>query len=225
MVELEVDTSYSLESLFALRSGPLSRALLPPVDESEVYEHVETEAEDEALEHKHDPAFTADGAKVCRICEVVLEPPPKRPGPVTGQAAVDYGDTVEQIKAVLKDIQGSVDVAFWGKLREAIMGDYPETRGADGRFWPQRVKPENAGALLAALRQARGEPPAHGDTQQEPEAVPLDDEEHTAGVVPPAAPPPSDAEFEALVEYRAQRQAAPPPGQPTLLNPRGGTYP
>ena len=207
MVELEVDTSYSLESLFALRSGPLSRALLPPVDESEVYEHVETEAEDEALEHQHDPAFTADGAKVCRICEVVLEPPPKRPGPVTGQAAVDYGDTVEQIKAVLKDIQGSVDVAFWGKLREAIMGDYPETRGADGRFWPQRVKPENAGALLAALRQARGEPPAETQTGTYVES-----------------PEVALAGPETANKTLTERQKPSDAGQPTLLNPRGGTY-
>ena len=40
MVELEVDTAYSLESLLALRSGPLSRVLLRAVEESVVYVHV-----------------------------------------------------------------------------------------------------------------------------------------------------------------------------------------
>lgn len=43
MVNLEIDTRYSLTKLLELRAGPVANALLPPVDESEVYEAVEDE--------------------------------------------------------------------------------------------------------------------------------------------------------------------------------------
>lgn len=56
-VDLKVDTQYSLTEVLKLRAGPMANALLPPVDESEVYDDIEDDAP--ALPAPHEAAQQA----------------------------------------------------------------------------------------------------------------------------------------------------------------------
>lgn len=77
MVELEVDTTYSLSNLIELRSGPIARLLLPPVDESEVYGPVD---DDEEAEPYHNEVKTAAELAAARGATQEPASPPSTDG-------------------------------------------------------------------------------------------------------------------------------------------------
>lgn len=97
--------------------------------------------------------------------------PPAKTEPVTGPAAADYTATTRQIVAVVRDMDESQGKDRAAQLEAVIMEMYPETKDLrSGKCHPQRVKPENAVALLTALRKARGdpemaEPPANSEAE------------------------------------------------------------
>jgi hypothetical protein len=61
-VDLRVDTQYSLTEVLKLRTGPLAQSLLPPVDESEVYEDL-----DDDLPELPEPGVTTTGTSTPEI--------------------------------------------------------------------------------------------------------------------------------------------------------------
>ena len=158
-------------------------------------------------------------------------PEPATP-PVRDQAAADYGATTRAILAIVKDIKESQGKERAAQLEEAILAEYPETKDVrTGRCYPQRVSPEHAGDLLAALRRAQGGPPAGvggvmAPAEEEPgpaQTTRADDE-----AADNARADEADAEFEALAAKRGLPAAEPAvagqASQGTLLNPRGGEY-
>lgn len=89
MVDLEIDTRFSLTKLLELRAGPVAQSLMPPVDESEVYEALDDEL----------PALPE-----------VHQPPPER----VAEKQSDHLVTTEQldrIVEIMKVIEQSTDVA------------------------------------------------------------------------------------------------------------------
>lgn len=106
MVELIIDTEYSLTNLLQLRSGPVANALLPPVDETEIYEPIEDEEveQDPPAEPYHKVyegtvvkhGETQEGAESGDAITPPASPPAEpTPAPMVGQVS-------ELLNAILK---------------------------------------------------------------------------------------------------------------------------
>lgn len=74
-------------------------------------------------------------------------------------SADDYDATVRAINAVLDDVKATADKAYVETLTETMRDKFPEVVGAkDGKTYPGHISAENAPALLAWLREQRGDP-------------------------------------------------------------------
>lgn len=89
MVELEIDTNYGLANLIELRNGPVSRVLLPPVDESEVYEAASDEDDVDEEPPALPPAAEASAEPDAEPERLrAFDPPPPEPGDVRNTPAM-----------------------------------------------------------------------------------------------------------------------------------------
>lgn len=121
MVELEVDTTYSLTTLLELRSGPISRALLPPVDESEVYGEIEEEIDEGEPQEQEEPA---SGAPLPTPTEAPAAPAPVAPVDLLNEISKKHGaPAASSARAVLPILFGTMDLL---KLNQDQCADYIE---------------------------------------------------------------------------------------------------
>lgn len=172
-VNLRIDTKFSLTEVLKLRAGPVANALLPPVDESEVYEGVDDEplalttpgvnAQQAAWEQESvvqearkqrdeavRQAVSQHEAQQAGVTHDASESPPSQDEP----AATSVDTAIASIHHMLVDCKQTWGAKEYGELFRELSIFMPD---GEAKFDPKALDGERATACLTYLRERRGE--------------------------------------------------------------------
>ena len=146
-VNLRIDTKFSLTEVLKLRAGPVANALLPPVDESEVYLHV---GDEEPLMLTEPPnAQDIEHEEPAAPESVAGQPTAPPASPATEEQLATIADWTEQLK---QSAGGATKLKAVDATRREWFPDGVDP--ATNRWSSARLTEEQATAYVALLRES-----------------------------------------------------------------------